>query len=289
MTQRMSCLRAASATSGSRTGVTTKAAPASLASSTTPGSQTVPRPIGVLPPVLASRPWMISKWEGTLVVTSTVPMPPSIAARQAWKASSGFSVRITPATRLGKARSMVSTALELSPSVPAIHPRDQPGAQFATRFCYTLVHTYDRGGDGGGDPRRPARSDRAGGRRIPPRRWVRRHQRPLHRLSGRRGPRQPPVLLPHQVRAPGGSLALPDRPLGGRAQAGPEPAHRPAGGPGSGRGVYLGLAAQAGRHPAGGLRPPGAGAPHRAPPGLPAGAVHPLPRANPGAARPPGG
>jgi hypothetical protein len=48
----------------------------------------------------------------------------------------------------------------------------------------------------------------------------------------------------------------------------------------------MGDAEAAGRHAAGGLRPAGPGAPCRAPPGLPAGAVHPLPGGHPGADRP---
>src|SRR5947209_9797371 len=108
----MSRLRAASATSGTMKGLTTKAAPASAAVSTMSARTTVPTPTGVLLS-LAISPRTSSAHSGTPVVTSMVPTPPSTAARQAWKAAWESSVRMTPATLLGKACSMVSTGLEL--------------------------------------------------------------------------------------------------------------------------------------------------------------------------------
>src|SRR5438445_299379 len=102
----MSSFRQASATSGKTTGVTTKSAPASFASPTAPGSHTVPTPIGTLPNVVPIRPRTISYQDGTVVVISIVPMPPSIAARQAWNAASALSVRMTQQSPVGKALSL---------------------------------------------------------------------------------------------------------------------------------------------------------------------------------------
>src|SRR5438105_12339629 len=99
----MSSWRQASATSGSSAGGTTKAAPASFASRTAPGSHTVPTPTGYRPIVVAINPRIISKHEGTVFVTSIVLTPPSMAVRQAWKPASALSVRSTPHTPLGKA------------------------------------------------------------------------------------------------------------------------------------------------------------------------------------------
>src|SRR5258708_5166050 len=48
----------------------------------------------------------------------------------------------------------------------------------------------------------------------------------------------------------------------------------------------MGVAATAGRRPAGRFRPPGPRAAHRAPAGVPARALHQVPRGHPGAARP---
>lgn len=72
-------------------------------------------PIGVLPPVVAIRPRTISKQDGTVVVTSMVPMPPVMAARQAWNPASGSTVRRMPQTPLGKISSMVRTAGPILP------------------------------------------------------------------------------------------------------------------------------------------------------------------------------
>ena len=79
----MSSLRQASATSGSRTGVTTNEAPACLASVTAPGSHTVPTPTEYLPPVVAMRPLISSKHDGTVFVISIVNTPASSAVRHA--------------------------------------------------------------------------------------------------------------------------------------------------------------------------------------------------------------
>src|SRR5438445_6806800 len=110
----MSSWRQASATSGSSTGVTTKDAPASFASRTAPGSHTVPTPTGYRPMVVAINPRIISKHEGTVLVTSIVMTPPSMAERQAWKPASALFVRSTPQTRLGKTSATVRIDLESS-------------------------------------------------------------------------------------------------------------------------------------------------------------------------------
>ena len=101
------------------TGVTTNAAPASLASATVRASITVPTPTGCDPPLLATRRRTTSRQDGTVIVTSTVPTPPSIAATQARKAASGSSLRITPATRFGNACSRVSTDEKRTTTRPA--------------------------------------------------------------------------------------------------------------------------------------------------------------------------
>src|SRR5256885_5455650 len=111
----MSSFRHASATSGRSTGVTTNEAPACLASVTAPGSQTVPTPTGYLPPVVAIKPLINSKHEGTVLVISTVDTPASSAVRHAWNPASALSVRSTPQIRLGKASAMDRTAQGIIP------------------------------------------------------------------------------------------------------------------------------------------------------------------------------
>src|SRR5438067_5605082 len=157
----MSCSRQAMATSGSKTGVTTKAAPASFASITAPGSHTVPTPIGNRAPVVARSPRTMSKQDGTVVVISRDCTPPSSAARQAWKPASESVVRSTPHKRLGKAWSRDSTALRLAP------PRFSKPA---------MVHTYDWVHRHGPD-HDPA-ADHPGGGRLPPGERLLGHQRP---------------------------------------------------------------------------------------------------------------
>src|SRR6185312_5423741 len=96
-----------------------------------PGSQTVPTPIGVLPIVVATRPRTMSYQEGTVVVTSMVPTPPSMAARQARKPASESSVRRTPQTPLGKTVSMLRKPGPLSPHpglAPPFEARARTGA-----------------------------------------------------------------------------------------------------------------------------------------------------------------
>ena len=157
---------------------------------------------------------------GTVVVISMVPTPPSMAARQAWNPASGSWVRSTPQSAVGK------------DLVDALHSRaDYPYPLLATQprseSC-GMVHTYDRGDRG--DREHPG-ADHPRRRRLAPRERLLRHQRPVDRLQGRRRDRQPPVLVPHQVRAPGRGLAVPDRQVGRGAPHGPEPADRPARGP----------------------------------------------------------
>src|SRR2546430_13659710 len=52
--------------------------------------------------VVAIRPLIMSKHEGTVLVISIVFTPASMAVRQAWKPASALSVRSTPQRRLGK-------------------------------------------------------------------------------------------------------------------------------------------------------------------------------------------
>jgi len=71
--------------------------------------------------VVARIPRTISKHEGTVVVTSMVRTPPSIAARQALNPASGSRVRMTPQSELGNISSMLFKPGRLS------HPgRTQP-------------------------------------------------------------------------------------------------------------------------------------------------------------------
>ena len=83
--------------------MTTNEAPASFAYLTAPGSQTVQTPTGYRLPVVATRPRIKSKQEGTVFVISIEPIPASSAARHAWKPASALSVRRTPQRRVGKA------------------------------------------------------------------------------------------------------------------------------------------------------------------------------------------
>src|SRR6266852_4936289 len=80
--------------------------------------------------------------------------------------------------------------------------------------------------------------------------------------------------------------ALSDRPLRRGAASRAEPAHQSARGPRGGSGVDVGLTSTPRGHPARRLRPPGAGASNRAVACVPPGAVHAVPRGDPGAARP---
>src|SRR5207245_9950866 len=52
--------------------------------------------------VVAIRPLIMSKHEGTVLVISIVCTPASMAVRHAWKPASASSVRSTPHRRLGK-------------------------------------------------------------------------------------------------------------------------------------------------------------------------------------------
>src|SRR2546425_5340049 len=107
------------------------------------------------------RPLIISKHDGTVFVISMVPTPPSMAARQAWKPASAFSVRSTPHRRLGKTSAMDRTPSALS--------RSRSRGSGLT----ILVHTYDRGHR----DREHPRPDHPRGGRLPPRKRLLRHER----------------------------------------------------------------------------------------------------------------
>ena len=79
------------------------------------------------------RPRTISYQEGTVVVISIVPMPPSIAARQAWNAASGLSVRMTPQSPVGNTTSMLFTPKPLSVRT------DSPHRVHSRRYASTYV------------------------------------------------------------------------------------------------------------------------------------------------------
>src|SRR5947209_5582873 len=87
---------------------------------------------------------MSSKQEGTVVVISIEPMPPSSAARHAWKPAAASSVRSTPQTRVGKAAATVRIGQTLQPIRRRAQRPDRPGREAAIAVFETSVHSYIR-------------------------------------------------------------------------------------------------------------------------------------------------
>src|SRR2546428_7849949 len=87
--------------------------------------------------VVAIRPLIKSKHEGTVLVISIVFTPASMAVRQAWKPASAFSVRSTPQRRLGK-----TSAIDLIDRLRLVegsHPLPCPRRSRAARAAAQLV------------------------------------------------------------------------------------------------------------------------------------------------------
>ena len=95
--------RACATVSGSKPGLTMNSAPASMQRRAASASSTVPAPITTSAPKLLTRSLMTSIAPGTVIVTSTIGMPPAqtaSAACLAWVAEEARTIGTIPMSRI---------------------------------------------------------------------------------------------------------------------------------------------------------------------------------------------